>query len=256
MIIAVCNQKGGVGKTTIATHLAHRLARRGTVLLVDTDPQGNATTTLGVTLDEDSRTLNDVLAAVAAGQSPYVIYEAIVAASTPWGDVDVVPADRLLASRAEDNSLGRESRLRTALTCLGDDYTHVVIDCPPGLGMLTTNALVAADQALVVTTPRETAIDGVAEMITTVATVRNYYNSKLSLCGVLVNAYRSDRVDRRERLAKLREYYANYIFDTCVPERELIPQSSSQHQPVPVDAEPALDHALAAIAHKIEGRAS
>lgn len=231
MIIAVVNQKGGVGKTTISTNLATYLARRGAdVLLVDADPQGNATTTVGVDLTSESFTLNDVLVAVASGADGSVTGQAIAHAGAAWA-IDVLPADRLLASRETDISLGRESRLRKALASVKERYDHIVIDCPPSLGMLTTNALVAADRALIVTTARETALDGVAEIISTIATVRAHYNHGLNLAGILLNAYRADRVDRREWYEHVTHAYGDYVITPPILEREAIAAAASRHEP-------------------------
>ncbi|OCA93143.1 chromosome partitioning protein [Actinobaculum suis] len=253
MIIAVCNQKGGVGKTTVATNLAAWLGRDGRVLVVDADPQGNATTTLGVELTSESFTLNDVLAAVAAGQSPTVVRQAIQPATEEWNLVDVLPADRLLASRSEDTSLGRESRLRTALEAIADDYAHIIIDCPPSLGMLTTNALVAADRALIVTTARETAVDGVAEMVSTIATVRTYYNARLSLGGIFINSYRPDRIDARNWHTILTQFYDGYMIPTPLPARELISRAGSSHTPIPAGSDLKIDTALDTLTRHITG---
>lgn len=231
MIIAVCNQKGGVGKTTIATNLAHLLSRYGTVLLVDADPQGNATTTVGIELSKSSFTLNDVLAGVAAGQAPTVIHQAIIQAPPAWGEVDILPSDRLLAPRQEDVSIGRESRLRTALSAVADDYEHIVIDCPPNLGVLTTNALFAADSALIVTTSRESSVDGVSEMVTTIAAVRSYYNPQLSLAGILLNQHREDRIDRRQWREFLQDSFGSFFLPDYIAEREYVAHAATNHRP-------------------------
>ena len=244
MIIAVCNQKGGVGKTTIATNLAHRLSRQGTILLVDADPQGNATTTLGLDLVPQALTLNDVLAAIAAGQDPTVVYQAIVTAPTQWGEVDILPADRLLASRQEDVGIGREYRLKTALRPLIEDYAHIIIDCPPSLGVLTTNALVAADTALIVTTAREAAVDGVSEMISTIAACRSYYNPNLYLAGILLNAHRPDRTDRERWHRTLQESFGSFLIDGYIPEREALAHAATAHIPLTAGSDPLIDDAL------------
>lgn len=256
MIIAVCNQKGGVGKTTIATNLAHRLCHQGTILLVDADPQGNATTTLGLDLAPQALTLNDVMAAIAAGQTPTVVYQAIISAPSKWGEVDILPADRLLASRQEDVAIGREYRLKTALSPVADDYTHIVIDCPPSLGVLTTNALVAADQALIVTTAREAAVDGVSEMISTIAACRSYYNQNLQLAGILVNAHRPDRTDRQAWHETLQSAFGSYLIDAYLPEREAVAHAATSHTPIKTGIDPLIDTALTQTMTIITGNAS
>lgn len=256
MIIAVCNQKGGVGKTTIATNLAHRLSRQGTILLVDADPQGNATTTLGLDLAPQALTLNDVLAAIAAGQDPTVVYQAIVTAPTQWGEVDILPADRLLASRQEDVGIGREYRLKTALRPLVEDYAHIIIDCPPSLGVLTTNALVASDTALIVTTAREAAVDGVSEMISTIAACRSYYNSSLYLAGILLNAHRPDRTDRQSWHETLQASFGSYLIDAYLPEREAVAHAATAHTPIKTGLDPLIDTALTQTMTIITGNAS
>lgn len=132
MILAICNQKGGVGKTTLATNLAVRMKgpKGKPNLLVDCDPQGNATTTLGVEIKPGDFTLNDVLAAVATGSAGSVARGAILNIKESWS-LDLFPADRLLASRESDTSLGRETRLATVTEELREDYGHIIIDCPP-----------------------------------------------------------------------------------------------------------------------------
>lgn len=235
MIIAICNQKGGVGKTTLATNIAYQLGLRSEkpVLLVDADPQGNATTMMSIDVDSSTLTLNDVMSAIATGGSPEVTSHAVYPASEVWGNIEVLPADRLLASRENDVSLGREQRLASALSVIKHEYAHIVVDCPPSLGMLTTNALVAADRALVVSTARESSADGVAEMITTLATVRSCYNPKLSLSGIAINSYRNDRVDRRTWKNALSDTYEDLVLlDAIIPEREAIARAGSDHEPI------------------------
>ncbi|MDY5160975.1 ParA family protein [Actinotignum urinale] len=233
VIVAVCNQKGGVGKTTVAVNLAYRLdpGERRRNLVIDADPQGNATTICGIELAPQDLTLNDALAAVASGSPASHAKDAIRVASDAW-NMDVMPSNRLLASRETDVSLGRESRLQAIIEAVKDDYGHIVIDCPPSLGMLTTNALVAADKALIVTTPRETSVDGVAEMVNTIATVRTHYNPRLTLAGILINEWRSDRVDRRLWAEALESYYHDYVLPRFIPERESIAKACSAHTPI------------------------
>ena len=163
LVLAVCNQKGGVGKTTTTFHLARAAITDGLrVLVVDADPQGDLTS---VTVDEDNLIEGQVgLADVLSDRSDEHIRDVIVPGI--WPGLDVVPTTGE-ALEGVNNELviagaGREQRLRTALGEVIDDYDVILIDCPPSLGMLTTNALVAADQALIVTAPRSEAADGVA----------------------------------------------------------------------------------------------
>ena len=183
-----------------------------TLILKETPPRFSASRS-----DRRPSPLNDVLAAIAEGTYPDAVNVAIASASDEWANVDVIPSDRLLASRETDTSLGRETRLSTALRCISDEYAHIVIDCPPSLGMLTTNALVAADQALIVSTARETSVDGVAEMASTIAAVRSHYNARLTLAGITINAYRADRTDRRVWMSQLDNYYGDYVIHPPLP---------------------------------------
>ena len=171
---------------------------------------------------------------MAAGQAPTVIHQAIIQAPPAWGEVDILPSDRLLASRQEDISIGRESRLRTALSAVADDYEHIVIDCPPNLGVLTTNALVAADSALIVTTSRESSVDGVSEMVTTIASVRSYYNPQLSLAGILLNQHPAKTVfDARRRNGEnsFKNSFTHLFLPDYIAEREYVAHAATNHRP-------------------------
>ena len=236
IISAVANQKGGVGKTATTVNLADAYARAGRrVLVVDADPQANATAITDVELDPvESRTLHDVLTAVAAGHAgPGALAAAIHPAGPAWKGIDVVPAQRELAAREADTSVGREFLLRTAMDGAIDDYDAVIIDCPPSLGALTLSALTAATSVLVVTEPRASSVDGVAELTTTISTVQRYYNPSLTTAGILINRWRNDRLDRAVWREELHNTYGSVMIDHPLPEREVVAVAATNHVPVP-----------------------
>ena len=185
-VVALVNQKGGVGKTTVTLGLAGAAASLGArTLVIDIDPQANATTGMGVW--DPVRTVDDALAADRSGS----LGECIVAAGWPDGTgtrPDVAPSTPALASREAQlatDAIGAQDRLRVALT--GADYDLVLIDCPPSLGLLTVNGLFAADAALVVTEPGAWATDGVAQILRTVARISDRRAQPLHLAGIAVN---------------------------------------------------------------------
>lgn len=242
-IVAVCNQKGGVGKTTITAGLTEVLSRRmgKRVLLIDVDPQFNATSALGV--DDAEFTLNDVLAGGEANEIiPGVMADAIVAAGSEWQpDVDkgqdwpavrLVAAERALAGREQDQMMGREHRLRIALDGATDEYDVVLLDCPPSLGQLTINALVAADSALLVTEARASSVEGLSEIVKTLGSVKQLFNPGLSLAGIVVNRLRKDRKDQAEWIGRLEEDYGSQLLAPYLPEREKFASAHSAAMPL------------------------
>ena len=236
IVIAVANQKGGVGKTATTVNLADALARNGRrVLVIDADPQANATSILDVELDPvESRTLLDVLAAVATGQAgPGSLAAAIHPAGPAWDGIDVVPAQRELASREADTAPGREFHLRTAMDGAIEEYDVVLLDCPPSLGALTLSALTAATSVLIVTEPRASSVDGVRELAVTIDTVRRYCNSSLTTVGILINRWRNDRLDRAVWREELRAIYGAAMIDHPLPEREVVAVAATNRVPVP-----------------------
>jgi chromosome partitioning protein len=194
-IVAVANQKGGVGKTTTAVNLSAYLALGLRVLLVDLDPQANATSSLG--LDPNGVELSTYDALI--GQAP--LRAAIVNSGRP--QLDLAPSSRALAgAQVELVELpDREHRLRNALADVLDDYDVVLVDCPPSLGILTLNALVAADLLLAPVQCEYLALEGVAQLMETIDLIRATLNPRLELLGMLMTMY-----DPRTRLSPQVEY--------------------------------------------------
>ena len=202
--IAVLSQKGGTGKTTTVRTLADAFRRSGLrTLAVDLDPQGNLSDYFDIPPDAEP-TISDVLAGRA--DTAQAIHE------------DLIPANLTLAE-AElmlGGKMGRELTLRRALAKAPDEYDLILIDCPPSLGLLTVNALVAADYALVTAEAQYFALQGVEQAMEVVELAREGLNDELSLLGVLLNLADMRTVHSREALASLKERFGDRVFDTVV----------------------------------------
>lgn len=223
--VAVLSLKGGVGKSTLALGLASAAWQRGRrVLVIDADPQANATFALDVA--NVAFTLNDVL----ADGRPGVAAEAITVSG--WGpNVHVLPAERALSHREMKGDAG-PTALRNALTGVADAYDLVVIDCPPSLSELTRNSLAAATTALIVTEPGAFAVQGAAQAIDAVEVARRSLNLGLHLSGVVVNRFRSDLAYHVRQVEELRAAYGDAVLDVVIPDCSAVQENQGARVPI------------------------
>ena len=209
-IIAVVNQKGGVGKTTTTVNVAAQLAANGaSVLLVDFDPQGNSSSGLGVQVPPDSPTTYDLLCQGAS------LAETVHETNVP--NLYIVPANANLAGAEVSLAaeLAREYKLRDALKMASHEY--IFIDCPPSLGLLTVNALAAADSLLIPVQAEYYALEGLSQLLTTVQRVRQGINPSLDILGVVVTMYDKRTTLSDQVLKELTNYFGDKLFKTIIP---------------------------------------
>lgn len=225
-VVALANQKGGVGKTTTAVNLGAYLALGLRVLLIDLDPQANATSSLGIDPSGVELSSYDALIGDAA------MAETII--QTGRHDLDLVPANRALAGAQVElvEMSDRERRLQRALADVRDEYAVVLIDCPPSLGILTLNALVAADRLLAPVQCEYLALEGVAQLMETLDLVRATLNPDLELLGMLMTMY-----DQRTRLSaqvvdEVRRHFPDRTFETVIPRSVRLSEAPSYGKPV------------------------
>ena len=226
-ILAIANQKGGVGKTTTAVNLATAMAAcEKRVLIVDIDAQGNASTGLGIPSPDRSVTSYDLI--VGRTQAS----EGVVETDVP--NLSLIPSDMDL-SGAEIELIDfdrREYRLRDSLRSVEDDFDFILIDCPPALGLLTLNALCACDAVLVPLQCEFYALEGLSHLIRTIERVKRAFNPKLDIQGVVLTMY-----DKRNNLSDMvandvREYFGDKVYDTVIPRNVRVSEAPSHGKPV------------------------
>ena len=233
-IIALANQKGGVGKTTTAVNLGASLAREGArVLLVDMDPQGNASSGLGVIQRSSIPTVYDVLI---RGLPAF----RAVARSVQGTNLDLIPANRDLVG-AEVELVGvrdRETILRETLAPVTSDYDFIFIDCPPSLGLLTLNTLAAADSVLIPIQCEFYALEGLTQLLNTIGLVQRGLNPGLEIEGVLLTMYDQRLSLSRQVATEAKRYFGDKVFDTVITRNVSIAEAPGFGQPV-ADYEPS-----------------
>lgn len=225
--MSIANQKGGVGKTTSSVNLSAGLASLGNkVLLIDTDPQGNATSGLGINKADVTYCIYNMLVEEVEAED--------VVVSTDTVNLDIIPATIQLAGAEIElvQIMSREMRLRKALENLQDKYDYIIIDCPPSLGLLTLNALTASDSVIIPVQCEYYALEGLSQLLNTIRLVQKHLNKQLMIEGVLLTMLDARTNLGIEVVEEVKKYFQDKVYKSIIPRNIRLSEAPSHGQPI------------------------